>query len=276
MIQIEELMFSYRGHRVYDGLTTKFEQGRIYGLLGRNGAGKTTLLRLISGLMKCDGGKILANGHEPFSRSPEFLDRIFLLPESFNAPETTITELASEYGSFYSGFNYDALLQYLSALEVSPTIKISRMSFGQGKKAMIAFALSLNTDILLLDEPGNGLDIPSKLCLRRILADCRTDGRILLLSTHQVRDIADIIDHVTVIDRGRLLVNTSVTHLNDKLMTVRSTSRISGVLFSEQVHDGYIHVLPRENLTCQEGENIDLEILFNACITNRKEVCREL
>lgn len=245
MIRIDELTFSYGGRRVYDGLCTRFEKGTVYGLLGKNGAGKTTLLRLMAGLMECGGGKIEVNGCEPYRRKPEFLDRLYFVPESMNAPDIPVGDYAAGYGRFYSGYDGEALLKYLEEFEVDPHGRLSRLSFGQRKKALIAFALSLNAEVLLLDEPGNGLDIPSKLCLRRMLSRYAGPDRTVILSTHQVRDIEDVVDHVAVIDEGRLMLNASVSDIESTVTFVQSDHIMTDALFSEKVSDGYVNIMKR-------------------------------
>lgn len=245
MIRIDELTFSYGGRRVYDGLCTRFEKGTVYGLLGKNGAGKTTLLRLMAGLMECGGGKIEVNGCEPYRRKPEFLDRLHFVPESMNAPDIPVSDYAAGYGRFYSGYDGEALLKYLEEFEVDPHGRLSRLSFGQRKKALIAFALSLNAEVLLLDEPGNGLDIPSKLCLRRMLSRYAGPDRTVILSTHQVRDIEDVVDHVAVIDEGRLMLNASVSDIESTVTFVQSDRIMTDALFSEKVSDGYVNIMKR-------------------------------
>lgn len=245
MIRIDELTFSYGGRRVYDGLCTRFEKGTVYGLLGKNGAGKTTLLRLMAGLMECGGGKIEVNGCEPYRRKPEFLDRLYFVPESMNAPDIPVSDYAAGYGRFYSGYDGEALLKYLEEFEVDPHGRLSRLSFGQRKKALIAFALSLNAEVLLLDEPGNGLDIPSKLCLRRMLSRYAGPDRTVILSTHQVRDIEDVVDHVAVIDEGRLMLNASVSDIESTVTFVQSDHIMTDALFSEKVSDGYVNIMKR-------------------------------
>lgn len=258
---------------MYDGLSMHFEKGAVYGLLGKNGAGKTTLLRLMAGLMDCDSGSIRVNGREPYKRDREFLDQLYFVPESFNTPDIRVTDYARSYGVFYSGYGEKAFLEYLKELDVNPDERLGRLSFGQRKKAIIAFALSLNTSLLLLDEPGNGLDIPSKLSLRRILSEYSGPERTVILSTHQVRDIEDVADHVAIIDNGRLMLNESIQSLERRLLFVKSARIIGDTLFSERVSDGYVNII--RNQLQERGRqiehngsrtDIDMEILFDACV----------
>lgn len=288
MIQIDGLVFSYGGRRIYDCLSLELEDGAVYGLLGRNGAGKTTLMRLVAGLLRCGDGRITVDGRVPSDRRPEFLDNVYFVPESFNAPDMPVAEYAGSYGMFYSNYDRDAMMDLLHAFEVDPQARFRRLSSGQKKKALIAFALSLNTRLLLLDEPGNGLDIPSKLCLRRMIAEYIRPDRIVVLSTHQVRDIDDIVDHVTVIDSGRLLLNSSIEGIAGKVTFEVCGEAMKEALFSDRTASGIINIVPRtvtggctsgngmseggntvlagEDGSAQHRTGVDLEVLFNACI----------
>lgn len=266
MIQIDELRFSYRGRRVYDGLDLELKEGAVYGLLGRNGAGKTTLMKLIAGLLRCGGGRIMVDGKVPFDRRPEFLDNVYFVPESFNAPGMPVIEFAGSYGMFYSNYDGDAMLDYLKAFEVEPDAVFRRLSAGQKKKAMLSFALSLNTRLLLLDEPGNGLDIPSKLCFRRLLSEYIRPDRTVVLSTHQVRDVEDIVSHITVIDSGRLMLNCSLGELGARISFITAGSVLPEALFSERTAAGVINIVPGAGHNWDNSVP-DLEVLFDACIS---------
>lgn len=266
MIQIDELRFSYRGRRVYDGLDLELKEGAVYGLLGRNGAGKTTLMKLIAGLLRCGGGRIEVDGRVPFDRRPEFLDNVYFVPESINAPDMPVIEFAGSYGMFYSNYDGDALLDYLKAFEVEPDAVFRRLSAGQKKKAMLSFALALNTRLLLLDEPGNGLDIPSKLCLRRLLSEYIRPDRTVVLSTHQVRDVEDIVSHITVIDSGRLMLNCSLMELGTRISFITADSVLPEALSSERTAAGVINIVPGAGHNWDNSVP-DLEVLFSACIS---------
>lgn len=291
MIQIDGLVFSYGGRRVYDCLSLELKDGAVCGLLGRNGAGKTTLMRLVAGLLKCGDGRITVDGWVPFDRRPEFLDNVYFVPESFNAPDMPVADYAGSYGTFYSNYDGDAMMDYLHAFEVDPRARFRKLSSGQKKKALIAFALSLNTKLLLLDEPGNGLDIPSKLCLRRMIAEYIRPDRTVVLSTHQVRDIDDIVDHVTVIDSGRLLLNSSIEGIAGKVTFEVSGEVMPDALFSDRTASGIVNIVPGilpgsctsgdgmpggggagtggKEGSASERKGVDLEVLFNACIYGR-------
>ena len=293
MIRIDGMTFGYRGRRVYDGLSMELGGRGVYGLLGRNGAGKTTLMKLIAGLLRCDGGTVSVDGAVSSMRRAEFLDRIYYLPESLSVPDMTVAGFASAYGEFYSGYDKSFMTECLRVFDVSPKSRLAGLSFGQKKKAFISFALSLNVPLLLLDEPGNGLDIPSRISLRRLLSEYSVRERMVVVSTHQVRDVADIMDHVVVIDAGRLLLDVPMDVVAGKLDFVVSPEPSDKAVYSERVAGGYVHVVGRTAGSCGKG-NVDVEILFNACLAvgrqfadlfrtdaadsngrNGKEVCHE-
>ena len=269
MIQIDELKFSYRGHCVYDGLNLELTDGALYGLMGRNGAGKTTLMKLIAGLLRCKEGRISVDGMKPSDRKPEFLDNVYFVPESFNAPDIPVIEYAGSYGMFYSNYDGDAMLEYLNVFGIEPQAVFRKLSAGQKKKALIAFALALNTRLLLLDEPGNGLDIPSKLCLRRLLSEHVRPDRTIVLSTHQIRDVADIVDHITVIDCGKLLLNCTLEDISSRISFHIDDKAMQNSLFCERTAAGTVNILPYSESA--DSGRIDLEVLFNACISGGKK-----
>ena len=183
------------------------------GCYGKNGAGKSTFLKNLSGLLFPTKGKIFISGKEPRKRQPSFLRNIYFIPEEVYVPAVTITRYVQLFAPFYPNFSREQLNQYLAIFEVDPDSKLKSLSFGQQKKYVIAFALACNTDLLLLDEPTNGLDIPSKAQFRRLIASVISDNRIILISTHQTRDLENLIDNVMILDNGNLMLNVSVADI---------------------------------------------------------------
>ncbi len=218
MIHIQNLCFGYSKKRLlYNDLTLTIEKGKIYGLLGKNGAGKSTFLKNLSGLLFPSKGSISVSGANPGKRRPSFLQNIYLIPEEVYVPGISISRYIKIFAPFYPRFNPEQLQQYLKEFEVNPQAGLKSLSFGQQKKFVIAFALACNTDVLLLDEPTNGLDIPSKAQFRRLIAGIMNDDRLILISTHQTRDLEHLIDSVLIIDNGNLLLNASMEEINHKL-----------------------------------------------------------
>ena len=275
MIQIENLSFGYSKKKLlYKNLTLTLGEGSIYGLLGKNGAGKSTLLKNLVGLLFPTDGTITINGYSPKKRLPSFLQTIYFIPEEVNVPGLTIHKYMNLFAPFYPAFNKEQFYNYLDQLDVKDQGKLNTLSFGQQKKFIIAFALACNTKILLLDEPTNGLDIPSKIRFRKLISSVFDKERMIFISTHQIRDLDNLIDQIVIVDNGQLLLNASITEIAQKLCfkTVAEITDKNKVLYSQKSLKGYSVVI--ENIT-DEDSKIDLEQLFN-CVTENPEKAKSI
>ena len=264
MIEIQNLSFGYKKRKLlYKNLNLKLESGSIYGLLGKNGAGKSTLLKNFIGLLFTKGGSISVNGFEPKKRWPSFLETIYFIPEEVYVPALTVEAYKNLFSPFYPSFNEKQFYAYLDQLDVKDKGKLNSLSFGQQKKFIIAFALACNTKVLLLDEPTNGLDIPSKIRFRKLIASVFTDDKLIFISTHQIRDLDNLIDRVIIVDNGELLLNASVGDISEKLCfkTVSELTRLDEILYSEESLKGFSIVTKNINA---EDSKVNLEHLFNA------------
>lgn len=268
MIRLENVSFGYRGGRLFDDLNLELRSGAVYGLLGKNGAGKTTLLKLIAGLLFPKKGEITVLDRAPKKRQPEFLSRVFMLPEEFDLPRMDMDEYARVYGCFYPGFSREQLSNLMRELEVAENHPFHQMSFGQKKKAYIAFAIACNTPLLIMDEPTNGLDIPSKSAFRRVIASVADEQRTIIISTHQVRDLDQLIDSVVVLDGSEILLNATTGEITDRLQFVHLEEN-EPALYAEQTIHGRWGVQP--NVSGTESQ-LDMELLFNAAVANREAV----
>lgn len=268
MIKIDQLDFGYRRGKLFRDLDLKLEQGTVYGLLGKNGAGKTTLLKLICGLLFPASGTVNVNGCVPRDREPDFLNQIFFVPEEFDLPPVSVRDYAESFGKFYPNFSWQKMIELLSELEVSDMQKFNQMSFGQKKKAYLAFAIACNTPILILDEPTNGLDIPSKSNFRRVVSTISNQEKTIIISTHQVRDLDQLIDSVVILDNSEILVNARCQQITDKLLFAHIPEGGSA-LYSERTIHGTWGVLAN---TTGEESPLDIELLFNAAIYNRDAI----
>lgn len=214
MLTINNLDFSYSRHEeLIRNFSMKLDRGVVCGLLGKNGAGKTTLIYLICGLLKPKAGVIDMDGCTPFDRKPEFLEDIFLVPEEFSLPAITLDKYIDINAVFYPRFDREAMVRYLEIFELKPNLNLGKLSMGQKKKAFISFAMACNTSLLILDEPTNGLDITAKRNFRRAVAECMSDDKSILISTHQVYDIDKVLDHVLITNRGGVLLNAPVSDI---------------------------------------------------------------
>jgi ABC-2 type transport system ATP-binding protein len=273
MIKIENLGFGYRKDvPVLKNISMTLEDGKIYGLLGENGVGKTTLLTLLCGLKKVNTGVIDVDGQDPFKRLPSFLQNLYYLPDEVAEVNMTATDYAKVTGIFWPKFQMDKFLEIMKVFEVPEDHKMNKMSAGQLKKTYISFALACNTKYLFLDEPTNGLDIPSKTQFRSSIMKYTADDATIVISTHQVRDLENIIDPIVILDRQDVLLNASIEEISDKLFFDYGTELKQGDLYSEQLPGGFIQVYP--NTTGQESK-VNIEALFNA-VHNHKDLVKGL
>lgn len=268
MVELKNIHFSYKKKKpLFDGLQMQLSSGSIYGLLGKNGAGKTSLLKHMSGLLFPHSGECLVNGHRVSERQPEVLQDIYIIPEEFALPPTSITQYVASSAPFYPHFNREQLDTYLDEFELSRDEKLSAMSYGQKKKFLIAFGLATNARLLILDEPTNGLDIPSKSQFRKIMASALTEEKLIVISTHQVRDLENLIDVVVVLEKGQIIFKHSTAAISEKLRFVQDTKGATPeeVLYHEEAGGRKPGIL--RNISEQESR-IDLEILFNGIVKN--------
>lgn len=273
MIQLENIQFGYvKSRPLFKELSLTMEPGHIYGLLGKNGAGKTTLLKIMAGLRFPDSGSATMLGENATLRKTETLRDIYFLQEEMYVPHLKIDEFEKAYASFYPNFSHDQFVEYLRELELDKENGyMDKLSHGQKKKVLIAFALATNTKVLIMDEPTNGLDIPSKSTFRKLMASAADDSRLVIISTHQVRDLHSLIDMVAILDNGHMVLNASSFEITEKLLfDVDNMKSAEGKIF-------YSEESPRGNYQVKENVNhiestLDLELLFNAAISNKNEI----
>ena len=271
MITLKELSFSYsRKKEVLDRINLEVGSGHICGLLGKNGEGKTTLLNLLSGQIFPDQGSCLVLEETPSERNARFLQQIFLLPEEISMPEVTAIEYIKMYAPFYPTFRDDICKACVESFEINLSDRLSKMSQGQRKKVAITLALAAHTPLLLMDEPTNGLDIPSKATFRRLVASLIDDNQTVIISTHQVRDLASLIDTVLILDQRQILLNKTLNEIGEKLYFGPLLPE-EKALYSEPTPQGTIGVTARDG---KEETAVSLELLFNAAITYPKEIQR--
>ena len=259
MITIQHLHFNYNSSssEVFHDFSLNIADGKIVGLLGRNGTGKSTLLYLLTGLLPSTQGAILVDDFNPQDRQPEEID----------LPAVKFKEFIKVNRVFYPNFSDEVLQQVLNDFQLPADIHLGALSMGQKKKVFMAFALATNTKYLLMDEPTNGLDIPSKAQFRRTIAAQMTENRTILMSTHQVHDVEQLIDHVVMIDGQSLMLDTSMSQLSQK---VRFEQRpygtpIDDALYAEPSLTGTAVIVPAQG---KEETPISLELLFNALVQN--------
>lgn len=269
MITIKKLGFSYGDHVVLKDISMELQEGRIYGLLGENGVGKTTLLTLLAGLKKVEDGTLEIDGQIPFNREPSFLSNIYYLPDEVPAPRRKAIDFAIDHGQYWKNFNAQKFSEIMTVFDTDQNQRMDQMSYGQLKKTFISFALACNTKYLFMDEPTNGLDIPSKAQFRKAVSKYTSDDSTLLISTHQARDLEAIIDPIIILDRRDVLLNASLDEIAEKLYFDYSSDVDPNALYQEMVPGGNIQVV--RNTTGAESK-VNIEALFNAVLLHKNEI----
>ena len=273
MIEVKNLSFSYgkRKQSVFNDFSLTLDKGSVYGLLGKNGTGKSTLLYLMTGLLRPQAGQVLYKGVDVSMRYPLTLQDMFLVPEEFALPSVSLKRYLKLNTPFYPNFSNELLNACLHDFDMNEDIHLGELSMGQKKKAFMCFALATNTSLLVMDEPSNGLDIPSKSQFRKVIASGMTDEKAVIISTHQVRDIDSLLDHVVIIDGTRVLLNESVKTICEKLYFVEQGMNESTdtALYVQPSVQGNSVIFPN---TYNEETNLNLEVLFNAMLTEREKM----
>ena len=267
MIEIQHLDFAYNGNKVLENISMQMKDGCIYGLLGENGVGKTTLLTLLCGLKRPKEGAIFVEGKDPFKRTPEQLANQYYLPDEVSPMAMKASAFANEYGRFWTGFDMDKFNEIMALLESDAEQRMDRMSNGQLKKVYIAFALACNAKYYYLDEPTNGLDIPSKALFRKALSRYTREDSVVVISTHQVRDLENMIDPIIIMDKRDVLLNATIAEIADKLYFDYSGEPVPDALYSENAPGMAVQV--RANDEHVESK-VNIEALFNTVHKNKE------
>ncbi|WEK18315.1 MAG: ABC transporter ATP-binding protein [Candidatus Pedobacter colombiensis] len=274
MIELSNLTFGYsKKSLLFKNLNLKLEAGHIYGLLGKNGAGKSTLLKNLVGLVYPNEGSCLVNGYNASDRLPSFLQELFFIPEELYLPDATVIKYMENTAHFYPRFNRDQFFKILNEFEVPDNSMFKSLSLGQQKKAMIAFGLATNTTLVIMDEPTNGLDIPSKAQFRKIIASALTDERCIIISTHQVRDLENLIDSLIVLHEQEVLLNLSLDQISEKIrFSTAAQAEPDWILYQA---DG-IGVNTISAYPDLESGKVDIELLFNGLILSNHALIEAL
>ncbi len=265
MIQVNNISFKYAGGKdlVFDDFSLTLEENNIYGLLGKNGTGKSTLLYLIAGLLRPKKGSVSFDGIETKERKPETLQEIFIVPEEFDLPAMSLRQYVKINAPFYPRFSHEVLESCLNDFDLSMDVNLNALSMGQKKKVFMSFALAAGTKLLLMDEPTNGLDIPSKSQFRKVIAQYMTEDRTLIISTHQVHDVESLLDHILILSPQKLLLDASVAEISEKYtFEYRTPDQMADAIYAEPSLQGNAVIAPRKADSAET--QVNLELLFNA------------
>lgn len=276
MIKIQDLSYKYSGatENVFDGLTLSFDEGKIYGLLGKNGVGKSTLLHLLSGLLMPRQGRILIDGQEPCLRQPSLQEEVFFVPDEFSLPAMSLARYVKYNVPFYPRFSQEIFRQCLQDFEIDMRSHLDKLSLGEKKRVLVSFALATQCSLLLMDEPTNGLDIPAKTLFRKLVARYMTDGQTIIVSTHQVHDVDALLDHIVILETPTKRVKDSVL-LDASIAELQERYAFQYRLMNEPCDDAlYFEPTPQGRAvivsnTTGEETTVNLELLFNAVVKGK-------
>lgn len=274
MIELKNISFSFKkGEQLFNDLSWSLQPGKTYGLLGLNGSGKTSLFNIISGMLFPKDGECNYKGEAARKRNPQFLSELFIVPEQFELPPMSGDKYTQLHAPFYPRFDEELMERSLSELQVDSKKKISELSFGQQKKFLLSFAMAAGTKLLLLDEPTNGMDIPSKSQFRKLQASLEQPDRCVVISTHQVRDLGSMLDHVTILKDGKILFNHSLDEIFEHLSFIKTESnRSDDYVYAEGILGGLHTIQPFKN---GARNDFDLELLFNGVIQQPEQINKQ-
>ena len=222
MIEVKNVSKRFEQVCALDGLTMTVPTGAVYGLVGPNGSGKSTILRHIVGIYRQDAGKVLIDG-EPVYENPAVKARIGYIPDDiFYFTQSGVREMMLYYRGLYPSFDVGRYEKLKEVFQLSERTPIRRMSKGQQKQAAFWLALCLRPDVMVLDEPVDGLDpVMRRQIWSLLMADAAERGITVLVSSHNLRELEDVCDHVGILDRGKMLLERSLSELQENLTKVQ-------------------------------------------------------
>ena len=222
MIEVTGLYKNFDGFPALDGLDLYVPKGAVYGLVGPNGAGKSTLIRHLAGIYRQDRGEVRIDG-EPVFDNPAVKSRVAYIPdELFSFTQATILDMMSFYRDLYPSFSEERFSALGRAFELDPKRLLRRLSKGQQKQAAFWLAMSIQPDVVVLDEPVDGLDpVMRRQVWSLLLQDVAEKSTTVLVSSHNLRELEDVCDHVGIVHRGKMLLERSLSELQDNIVKIQ-------------------------------------------------------
>lgn len=269
MITLDNLCFKYAKpfDNAVDGVTAEIPSG-IHLLLGENGAGKTTLLRLISGVLPPDSGTCLVDGENTSVRCPSVIRSVFFLPDEMHIPTRSIREFAAVHSAYYPAFSEEVFNMNLADFGLTGDEEVASLSLGMRHKTYLAYVVALGVDVLLLDEPANGLDITSKKTLRSILAKHIGEHQTVIISTHTVSDLRELYDGLIVLSHGRLLLCESTWKIAERIRCVTSPIPPVDRIYMDQEAGLFLSIVPNDT---GEAAEVNYGLIYSALLSPKRD-----
>ena len=222
MIEVKNVTKRFDGFAALDGLTMTVPRGAVYGLVGPNGSGKSTVIRHVTGIYRQDAGEVLVDG-QPVWENPAVKARMAYVPDDvFYFAQSTLTDMKKFYQGIYPGFDAARFDKLGEVFELPRNKTIRSMSKGQQKQAAFWLQLSLRPEVLVLDEPVDGLDpVMRRQVWSLLMADAAERGITVLVSSHNLRELEDVCDHVGILDHGKLLLEHSLSELQENICKIQ-------------------------------------------------------
>ncbi len=222
MIELRELRKSFDGFPALDGLNLKVPKGAVYGLVGPNGAGKSTAIRHMVGIYRQDSGEVLMDG-KPLYENPELKSRISFIPDDiFYFPQASIADMKDYYSRIYPNFNPERYKELGKIFDIDDKRSMRKLSKGMQKQAAFWIAISLMPDVVIMDEPVDGLDpVMRRQVWSILLSDVAERGTTVLVSSHNLRELEDVCDHVGIMNHGKMIVERGLSELQDSLVKIQ-------------------------------------------------------
>ena len=245
MLEAKNVVKTFDGFRALDGLTMTVPKGAVYGLVGPNGAGKSTIIRHLAGIYRQDSGEVLLDG-QPVYEDPAVKRRMTVIGDDwYYFPQANIREMAHFFAGLYPAFSWERYEKLKQVFPLNEKMMLRRMSKGMQKQAAFWLTVCCMPEYLILDEPVDGLD----LVMRRqvwslLLGDVAERGTTVLVSSHNLRELEDVCDHVGILNKGRVLLERSLSDLQDN--TVKLQVAYQGV--TEPVLPAELNILHRSHV----------------------------
>ncbi len=222
MIKLNNVVKAFDGFKALDGLTLTVPQGAVYGMVGPNGAGKSTAIRHLAGILRQDSGEVLIDG-QPVFENPAVKERIAYIPDDvFYFPQANINDMMKFYRSIYPRFDAERYTKLGDVFGIDPKRPIRKLSKGMQKQAAFWLTVSMRPDILILDEPVDGLDpVMRRQVWSIVMSDVAENGTTVLVSSHNLRELEDVCDHVGIMNRGKMMIERSLSDLQDNIVKIQ-------------------------------------------------------
>ena len=271
MTKLDHLTFSYSDKALrpaVDDASAVIPEGIVL-LLGENGAGKTTLLRLMAGWLIPQSGCVDIDGGNPASRLPSVLSNLYYMPDDATLPCRDIRRYAAASSEFYPRWDAELFESNLKDFGLTGSEKFDALSLGNRHKTLLAFALASGVDLLLLDEPANGLDITSKNTLRHMLARNVDVGQTVVISTHTVGDLRELYDGLVVMSKGSVLVSLPMSEIASRLSCpVTEIPPLDAIYFEQRA--GRFHSICPVAAGEEPVADPDFTLLYSALLSPRR------